>query len=100
MKPLVIAAALILLLCAHAQAHTLHFTLGEYDDDTVELEGVFSTGAAAAGLKVRLYSRDNGAIIWEGTTDEFGTCVFERPASHYEVELDAGPGHKTRQVGI
>lgn len=100
MKSIIIAATLILLLCTHAHAHTLYFTLSDYDDGTIELEGMFSTGTPAAGIKVILYNKKDDAMIWKGKTDEFGICVFQRPSVPYSVELDAGPGHKARQEGI
>ncbi|WP_051053210.1 hypothetical protein [Pseudodesulfovibrio piezophilus] len=66
----------------------------------VELEGMFSNGVMGAGIAVNLYSKEDNALIWKGRTDEFGLCTFERPDKPYEVELDAGPGHQSREDGI
>lgn len=94
------AIVLVLLLCAQAQAHTLYFTLSEYDDALIEVEGMYSTGTPAAKTTVRLLAKADGRVLWEGRTDEFGTCVYERPDVPYEVELDGGPGHQARQDGM
>jgi len=97
---IILAPLFVLLLFGQVQAHTLYFTLNGGDDNTVELEGLFSNGQTAAGVTVRLYDKQAKRVIWQGKTDEFGSCVFNRPGIPYEVELDAGPGHQTRQEGI
>lgn len=100
MKSLLIAPILVLLLCLPADAHTLYLTLSDYDEDTVEVEGMFSNGTPAAGVKVIVYEQETDRVIWQGRADEFGACIFERPEVPYAVELDAGPGHQARQDGI
>lgn len=89
-----------LMLVAQVQAHSLYFTLRPEFDNHIELEAVFSNGQTPAGVTVRIYDKNTDTIIWQGKTDEFGTCLFERPDSSYDVELDAGPGHQTRQSGL
>ena len=88
------------MLCTMAHAHSLYFTLSDDGENTVEMEALFSTGALAAGATVRLYDKQGGKVIWKGKTDEYGTCIFQRPDVPYEVELDAGPGHQSRGDGI
>jgi len=91
---------LVLLLCAPAQAHTLYFTLTDGGNSTVELEGMFSNGAVPARVTVKLLAKADGKVLWQGKTDEYGVCVFQRPQQPYAVELDAGPGHQARRDGI
>ena len=101
MKKIALSALVLsILLCSQASAHTLYFTQSEYDDTSVEVEGMYSTGTPAAKTTVRLLSKQDGRVLWEGRTDEFGSCVFERPDEPYDVEIDAGPGHQARQDGM
>lgn len=90
----------ILMFCGVANAHTLYFSLTDDGDNIVELEGMFSNGATAMKIPVKLYDKENGKVLWEDRTDEFGICTFTRPDVPYEVEMDAGPGHQARQDGI
>lgn len=95
-----ITPLLLLLLCGQAHAHTLYFSLTDNGDNMIELEGMFSNGIMAAHITVALYAKEDGTLLWQGRTDEFGACIFERPNKPYEVELDGGPGHRARQDGI
>jgi uncharacterized lipoprotein NlpE involved in copper resistance len=101
MKVKIISAGLfVLLLAGQAFAHTLYFTLYDDGENSIELEGMYSTGEMAMKTPVRLYDQKTGKLLWEGKTDEFGICTFTRPDAPYEVELDAGPGHQARENGI
>jgi len=101
MKQICIALVIfLLLLAAQAQAHSLFFSLVADGPDSVELAGAFSDGTLAAGIPVKVYAKDDGRLLWQGRTDEFGLCLFQRPGGPYEVELDAGPGHRVREDGI
>ncbi|MUM77197.1 hypothetical protein GKC30_06080 [Pseudodesulfovibrio sp. F-1] len=97
---LVLTPLFVLALCWQAHAHTLYFTLHDAGDGMVELEGLFSNGALASRTTVKIYDKADGSLLWQGRTDDFGTCTFERPEVPYEVEVDAGPGHKARGAGI
>jgi len=97
---LALTPLLVLTLCWQAHAHTLYFTLHDVGDGTVELEGLFSNGALASRTAVKLYDKADGNLLWQGRTDDFGICTFQRPEAPYEVEVDAGPGHKARGDGI
>jgi hypothetical protein len=101
MRTSIIALALLTLLwAAPARAHSLFFSLVEDGENTIELAGAFSDGTLAMGIPVKIYGKEGGALLWQGRTDEFGLCLFERPGEPYEVELDAGPGHRVREDGI
>ena len=89
-----------LLIATQAYAHTLHFTLDDNGDNTIELVGMYSTGEIAANTPLTLIDKASGKVLWSGKTDEDGYCTFTRPAVTYEVELDAGAGHQCREDGI
>ncbi|WP_415717907.1 hypothetical protein [Maridesulfovibrio sp.] len=90
----------ILLLSSQAYAHSLFMSLTDIDDNKIELEGMYSTGEMAVKTPVKIYRTKDNSLIWQGETDELGTCIFTRPPEPYEVELDAGPGHQVREDGI
>lgn len=89
-----------LLIATPAFAHSLHFTLDDNEDNTIELAGMYSTGEIAVNTPVTLTSKENGTILWQGKTDEDGCCTFTRPTVPYQVELNAGAGHQCREDGI
>ncbi|WP_291327541.1 hypothetical protein [Desulfovibrio sp. UCD-KL4C] len=90
----------ILLLGSQAYAHTLFLSLSEIDENSVELEGMYSTGEIASETPVKIYRAKDNKLIWQGKTDDLGSCIFTRPNEPYEVELDGGPGHQAREDGI
>lgn len=90
----------LLLVATPAFAHSLHFTLDDNEDNTIELTGMYSTGEIAMNTPVTVTSKKNGTILWQGKTDDDGCCTFTRPTVPYEVELDAGAGHQCREDGI
>ena len=99
-KFITVLATCILLSATVVHAHSLFFTLLDNEDGTIELEGMYSTGEIASHTLVKVFNGENHALIWEGKTDDFGTCTFKRPSLPYEVELDAGPGHVAKEDGI
>jgi hypothetical protein len=81
-----------------ASAHTLFMAVEDNEDGSVMVEGIYSTGAMAGNHKV--YFKDNeGKILWQGKTDEFGQVVVDKPDIPYTIILDGGPGHSAEEVG-
>ena len=91
---------LALILNSHAWAHTLFMTVEDNEDGTVTVQGVFSTGAIAVGVEVRLED-EKGKALWEGKTDADGECTFKKPGVPYTIIMDfgPGPGHQAREEG-
>ena len=92
--------ALALILNLHAFAHTLFMTVEDNEDGTVTVQGMFSTGAIAARVEVRLED-EKGKVLWKGKTDDCGECTFKKPNVSYTIIMDAGPGpgHQAREEG-
>ena len=92
--------ALALILNSHAWAHTLFMTIEDNEDGTVTVQGMFSTGAVAARVEVRLED-EKGKVLWKGKTDAGGECTFKKPCVPYSIIMDfgPGPGHQAREEG-
>jgi len=91
---------LALILNSQAFAHTLFITVEDNEDGTVTVQGMFSTGAIAAWVEVRLEDK-KGKVLWKGKTDDDGECTFKKPNVPYTIIMDAGPGpgHQAREEG-
>ena len=91
---------LALILNSQAFAHTLFMTVEDNEDETVTVQGMFSTGAIAASVEVRLED-EKGKALWKGKTDEYGECTFKKPGVPYTIIMDfgPGPGHQAREEG-
>ena len=91
---------LALFLNSQAFAHTLYMTLEDNEDGTVTVQGMFSTGAIAARVEVRLED-EKGKVLWKGKTDADGECTFKKPGVPYTIIMDfgPGPGHQAREEG-
>ena len=92
--------ALALILNSQALAHTLYMTVEDNEDGTVTVQGMFSTGAIAAKVEVRLEDK-KGKVLWKGKTDDDGECTFKKPEGPYTIIMDfgPGPGHQAREEG-
>ena len=92
--------ALSLILNLHAWAHTLYMTVEDNEDETVTVQGMFSTGVTGAGIEVRLED-EKGKVLWKGKADDDGKCTFKKPNVPYTIIMDfgPGPGHQAREKG-
>jgi len=97
---LFVCLVLALILNSQTLAHTLFMTVEDNEDGTVTVQGVFSTGAIAVGVEVRLED-EKGKALWEGKTDADGECTFKKPGVPYTIIMDfgPGPGHQAREEG-
>ena len=91
---------LALILNSQALAHTLFMTVEDNEDGTVTVQGMFSTGAVASRVEVRL-ENEKGKVLWKWKTDEYGECTFKKPDVSYTIIMDfgSGPGHQAREEG-
>jgi hypothetical protein len=91
---------LALILNSQAFAHTLFMTVEDNEDGTVTVQGMFSTGAIAGRVEVRLED-EKGKVLWKGKTDDDGECTFKKPGVPYSIIMDfgPGPGHQAREEG-
>jgi hypothetical protein len=91
------SVATTFLLANAAMAHTPLFSC--YDSGgAIQCEGGFSDGSSAAGVVVHLLDGD-GKTIKDLKLDENSEVTFEKPASKYSVQFDAGEGHRIDVAG-
>jgi hypothetical protein len=97
---LFVCLVLVLILNTLAFAHTLFMTVEDNEDGTVTVQGMFSTGAIAARVEVRLED-EKGKVLWKGKTDDEGECTFKKLGVRYTIIMDfgPGPGHQAREKG-
>jgi len=94
-KPFALAAALLFMTVAAAQAHTPLCSCFDNGDNTITCEGGFSDGSSAAGVTMRIQGAD-GTTLLEGQMDADSTYTFPTPEGEYVVIFDAGEGHEVK----
>ncbi|MEL3906684.1 MAG: hypothetical protein P1P65_06620 [Treponema sp.] len=90
-----------LLLCSVLTvfAHTPLLTVEDNGDGTIFVQGGFSNGASAGGVKVYLVSVATKEKLWESVFPDIGELDIEIPNEPYIVTFDAGPGHIVEKEG-
>lgn len=89
----------ILLLQLNIFAHTLVFDTIDNEDGTMEVIGMFSTGASAEGATVKIISLANSKVIFQERIPSTGSIIIDIPKEPYKLILDSGPGHKIERDG-
>jgi hypothetical protein len=82
------------LLCPdRALAHALNAEC-VVKEGRVEVEAFYDDGTPARRARVRIFA-EGMRLVGEGKTDDKGSCTLARPeAGQYEVQVDAGAGHR------
>lgn len=81
-------------------AHSLILNLMDNEDDTITIEGTFSTGESASGAFIKLESIATKEILYQKKLDDESEVTVNIPTVAYNVILDGGPGHSVSQEGI
>jgi len=81
-------------------AHTPLLTVEDNGDGTIFVQGGFSNGASAGGVKVYLTSVATNEKLWEGVFPDIGELDIQIPNEPYTVTFDAGPGHVVVKDGL
>ena len=92
-KKAVAACGMLLWCIAAVFAHTPLLTIEDNGDGTLFIQGGFSNGASAGGVKLYLTSVVTNEKLWEGVFPDIGELEVAIPAEPYTVTFDAGPGH-------
>lgn len=93
----VFGIALLLALCIYA--HTPLLTVEDNGDGTIFVQGGFSNGASAGGVKIYLTSIATKKVLWESVFPDIGELDVQIPNEPYTVTFDAGPGHVVTKEG-
>ena len=92
------AALLCLLLTGTVWAHTPLCSCYDNGDGSITCEGGFSDGSSAAGVEMRVITKD-GKVLIKGKMDEDSEFTFKSPSGPFKVQFDAGPGHLVEVEG-
>lgn len=92
-KKILFACGMLLWCIAAVYAHTPLLTVEDNGDGTLFIQGGFSNGASAGGVKLYLTSVATNEKLWEGVFPDIGELEVAIPAEPYTVTFDAGPGH-------
>ncbi len=82
-----------------ALAHTPVLILMDNEDGTLTIEGGFSTGAGAEGVRCSVKTMKDGNIILSQQFPESSSITVQIPKEPYQVVFDGGPGHKVVKKG-
>jgi len=74
-------------------AHTPLLTVEDNGDGTIFVQGGFSNGASAGGVKLYLKDAATGEKLYDGVFPDIGETNLDIPSVPYTVTFDAGPGH-------
>jgi len=90
--------ALFLFTAGQAIAHTPLCSCYDNGDGSITCEGGFSDGSSAAGVEMRVITKD-GKVLIKGKMDEDSEFTFKSPSGPFKVQFDAGPGHLVEVEG-
>lgn len=95
-----ISIVFVLMMCSVLLfAHSPLLTVEDNGDGTIYVQGGFSNGASAAGVKLYLTDKASGKKIWEGEFPDVSEINLPIPNVPYTVTFDAGPGHQIVKDG-
>ena len=89
----------LLLLPTFMYSHSLLLNVFDNEDNTITVEGTFSTGEAATGAQIRLEALSSGEILYKKRLPDESEVVINIPNEPYQIVLDGGPGHQMIEQG-
>jgi len=95
-----ILSTLCLLILTNLYGHTLIMNMMDNEDDTITVEGMFSTGESAVDAMIRIEALNSGEVLFQKRLPDEGELILDIPKEPYQVVLDGGPGHIIVKEGI
>lgn len=99
MKKVFIYSFLVCFFYSLSFGHSVVLKTIDNGDGTMEIFGGFSTGASAAGAKLKIKSQIDSKILYENRIPSLGTLIVNIPNEPYTIILDSGPGHRVEKSG-
>lgn len=81
-------------------AHKLLLNVYDNEDNTITVEGIFTTGELASGAQIKLESLETGEVLYKKRLPDIGELVINIPKKPYKIILDGGPQHLMEKDGI
>jgi len=99
-KKVHILLILIITAPSYLFAHSLLLNVFNNDDNTIQVEGTFSTGEPANGAQILLKSLVDKKVLYKKRLPLEGELTITIPKEAYEIILNGGPGHIIVKKGI
>jgi len=80
--------------------HNLFMNVYDNEDNTIFIEGFFSTGEAAIGAQIRLEALATGEVLYKKRLPIENELTIQIPIEPYTIILDGGPQHQIEKEGI
>jgi hypothetical protein len=90
----------IFLLPLFLNAHTLTLNVFDNEDNTITIEGAFSTGQKTVGALLKLESLVSGKTLYKKRLPDESMVTIPIPNEEYQIVLDGGPGHTIVKKGV
>ena len=97
MKKILIMLSLV---CTMTYAHTLLMNVFDNEDNTITIEGMYSTGKKTIGALIKVESLVSGKVLLKQRFPEESEITIDIPKEPYQIVLDGGPGHVIVKKGI
>ena len=89
----------LLILPTFMYSHSLLLNVFNNDDNTITIEGGFSTGEAAPGAQIRIEALASGEVLYKKRLPDESELTIDIPKESYQIVLDGGPGHQMIKEG-
>lgn len=97
MKKILIILSLVYTM---SYGHQLLMNIFDNEDNTITVEGLYSSGQKTSGAMLRVESLISGEILFKKRFPQDGELIIKIPKEPYQVVLDGGPGHIVVEKGI
>jgi len=81
-------------------AHTLLMNVFDNEDNTITIEGMYSSGKKTIGAMIKIESLVSGKVLFKQRLPEQSEITLDIPKEPYQIVLDGGPGHVIVKKGI
>jgi len=100
MTKIIQSLILLIILPSTFYAHSLLLNVFDNNDNTIEIEALFSTGEVAEGAEILLKSSSTNDILYKKRIPLEGELMIDIPKEPYIIVLNGGPGHIIEKQGI
>jgi len=97
MKKILIILSLVYTM---SYGHKLLMNVFDNEDNTITVEGLYSSGQKTSGAMIRVESLVSGEVLFKKRFPQESELIINIPSEPYQVVLDGGPGHIVVEKGI
>lgn len=97
MKKILIILSLVYTM---SYAHSLLMNVFDNEDNTITVEGLYSSGKKTIGALIKVESLVTGEVLYKQRLPQESEITLDIPKEPYQIVLDGGPGHVIVKKGI